>query len=308
MSSFTHPDMEFAELRGLLDRTTDDLMKIQLESRLKDLQTKSNFPVVTFYDSAPPHRTAIFLSSGGVQGMQSVRAALAGEVLIQYEKMFVAQAMSDERTMDGRTRRRRGAPKPALLLTGTPRGSFGFQLEPQRVDDVEVAEIHAVTLKKIAHTIVAVSALESDSIVDAIEDIPDKVIPPLKKLMNTLAQFGSEVKLAFDDAPSEIVTGEQIQAASARLDSEIVDESIKLDGVFRGLTRETLVFDFISDEDGIITGSVSDSLLEKDLTRLHNLTDMRCTASMIRTSVLKVGQRSGRARYTLFDLAPLIDR
>ena len=309
MSDLTQLNLEYAELHALLERTADDpLMKIQLESRLKDLQEKRGaafaYPISTFYEG-PSHRTAIFLSGGGVEGNHSIRSALAGEVLIQYEKMFAAQSMSDERAADGRSRRRRGAAKPALMLTGTPRGSFGFQLEPQRVDDVDVAEIYATSLKKIAHTILAIATTTDGSIGNVIEDIPDSVIAPLKKFINTLAQFGSDVKLAFDDEPSSVPTGSEIKAASARLDSELIDESIKLDGVFRGLTRETLVFDFISDGEGTITGSVSDSLLETDLGRLHNLTDVRCTASLMRSSVVHVGQKSGRLRYTLFDLIPI---
>lgn len=42
-------------------------------------------------------RAAIFLRGGGVQDSAGIRPSLAGEALIQYEKMFTEQAIHDER-------------------------------------------------------------------------------------------------------------------------------------------------------------------------------------------------------------------
>lgn len=136
MNKQTFLQIQTLELQHLLEAAGDDPILVpQLRERLEDAQTEleeSRRQYGTLIPNEPVAlpRAAIFLKGDGVLDSEGIRPALAGEAMIQYEKMFTEQAMHDERDAarkDGRHRRKRGTPKPSLLFTGTPRGSFGLE-------------------------------------------------------------------------------------------------------------------------------------------------------------------------------------
>ena len=96
-----------------------------------------------------------------------IHAALAGEALIQYERMFVEQALHDEREAArkaGRQRRRLGTAPPSLLLTGTPRGSFGLEFVAEPTEGGTLLNIHAQSLRNVAEALARVAESTSESL------------------------------------------------------------------------------------------------------------------------------------------------
>lgn len=307
MSDRSYLQHQSAQLRRLLDEAGDDpILAPQLKQRLEDTEQELKsveqegklFPV----ESALLPRAALFLRGGGVENNEGIRPTLAGEALIQYERMFMEQALHDERVAAreaGRHRRRRGSPMPSLLFTGTPRGSFGLEFVPLRTNEDSQVEVHAKSLQRVGDAIVQITARDR-SLDEAIRDISQGVLYPLKKFLNVLAQYGAELRLATSDAPSRIIESEQIQLAAARLEKELVEEKVELKGVFRGLTRESTFFDLIADGIGVITGTIADSLTEEDLDRIDALTNERCVAEIQKTTLQPVGGPA-RATYLLLD-------
>lgn len=311
MNDHTFLQVQAVQLREMLQGAGDDPILVpQLRQRLADIEEdlrkaeQSNGELfLTAVPSAP--RAALFLQGGGVEASTGIRPSLAGEALIQYERMFVEQALHDEREAArtaGRQRRPRGAPVPALLFTGTPRGSFGLEFATQRAEDESLLEIHSRSLEHVAEALVQVSASDC-SLEQVIRNISPRVLRPMKKFLSVLAQHGAEIRLAFSAAPSQSISGERIKLAAERLDRELEEAELEASGTFRGLTRESLVFDLIADDGVLITGSIADHLTEDDLDRINELTNNRCVASLQKTTLRQLGG-APRESYLLLDAKP----
>jgi hypothetical protein len=308
MNDQTFLQVQALELQRLLDNAGDDpLMRPQLRIRLEEVEKrleelKQKQGSLWLRESNLP-RAAIFLRGGDVHGSEGIRPSLAGEALIQYEKMFTEQALHDEREaarQAGRQRRPRGALMPRLLFTGTPRGSFGLQFVPETADDGPLRDVHAAALHHVADALVAVADSESQSLGTAVERIPPRVLQPLQQFLKTLAQHGVELRLAFSDRSTQTVSPDKVKSAAERLEREVSQETFDCTGIFRGVTRESGYFDLNLDDGHTITGTVADNLTEDDLERIDALTNKRCHAMLQKTTVRTVGG-SATPSYLLLD-------
>lgn len=309
MKDLTFLKVQALQLRRLLESAGDDpILGPQLRARLADAEKELQAALQQNGKLFPPDihelpRAALFLRGGGVQGSEGIRPSLAGETLIQYEKMFIEQALHDEREAArsaGRQRRRRGAPTPGLLFTGTPRGSFGLEFVPQLTDEGTLLEVHARSLRNIAAALVRVAGSDAETLDEAIGPIPPRMLHPLKQFLKTLADNGAELRLAFHDRPSQSLTASQIKTAAERLDRDVTEEEVTLRGTFRGVTLETGHFDLRTDPSDVITGTVADHLTEDDLQRIDELTNKPCNARLLKTTIRSISGTSN-STFVLLD-------
>lgn len=304
MNDLTFLKIQALELQRLLESVGDDPVAVpQLQERLADAerelrasqaQSENLFP----RDIGELPRAALFLKGGGVQGSEGIRPGLAGEVLIQYEKMFIEQALHDEREAArkaGKQRRPREASYPGLLFTATHRGSFGLEFVPQTTEDGALLEIHASSLINVAEALERVAGNDAASLDEAIQPIPAPMLHPLKQFFKTLAQYDVELRLAFHDRPARSLTASQIQTAAVRLERDMTEETVEISGTFRGVTLESGHFDLKTESGEVITGTVADNLTEEDLERIDGLTNKRCQARLQKTMVRSL---SGASRLT----------
>ncbi len=310
MNDRTFLQHQIVQLRQLLGDSGDDpILAPQLRQRLENVENelKGREPEAeTLFSMEPiPPRVALFLKGAAVRDSEGIRPGLAGEALIQYEKMFTEQALHDEREAAraaGRERRRRGSPIPSLLFTGTPRGSFGLEFAPQLLEDRELLPVHAKSLKNIAELLLRISAAEAD-LEQVVESISPRVLQPMKRFLKTLAQYEAEIRLAFSDAPAKSIDANCIRRAAERLEREWGEEEIQVKGVFRGFTWETTVFDLLPDGGTLINGTMADSLTEEDFERIVPLTNHRCIAKL-QVTTLKPVTGPPRQKYLLLDAIP----
>lgn len=307
MNKQTFLQVQTLELQRLLQTAGDDpILAPQLRERLEDAQKELD--EVRRQEGAllprePPElpRAAIFLRGDGVNDSEGIRPGLAGEAMIQYEKIFVEQALHDEREAArkaGRHRRRRGASKPGLLLTGTPRGSFGMEFVPQ-VTDEAVLETHAESLRHVADAIIVV-AEGSSGLDEIVKKIPANVLQHVKSFLVTLARHGAELRLAFPDRSSRSLSAERVKDAAERLDRGVFQQEVTIHGKMRGVTFESGRFDFVSESGDVISGTVADHLTEEEMERLSQLTNQPCNATLQKTAVNKIGGGSP-PNYVLLD-------
>jgi hypothetical protein len=305
MTSQVTLQIQMIELRQMLSNAGDDPILVpQLQERLADVENELKavqhpddnlFPI----EVVDLPRTAIFLRGGGVNGETGIRPGLAGEALIQYERMFTAQAMFDERESArnaGKQRRPRGSAIPGLLFVGTPRGSFGFEFVPQATEDRNLLEIHARSLGAVADTLTTVAAGDFD-----LQRIPARSLQPLKLFFKTLSNYGAELRVAFGNRASRSLSVDDIKYASERLEREVTQDTVKIRGVVRGVTHESGYFDIKPDEGDVITGIVADTFSEEDMQRMDNLMDKPCVAELEKTTVNRIGG-SAVTTYILLDI------
>ena len=301
MNNRTFLQIQAIQLRDLLEKAGDDPILVpQLRERLKDAENELEAAKHQDGSLLPKENVvlpsaAIFLRGGGVQDSEGIRPSLAGEALIQYEKMFTGQAMHDERDAArkaGRQRRPRGASMPGLLFTGTPRGSFGLEFVPQPTEDGLLLEVHARSLRNVADALVRVAGSKSESLDEVVQSIPSRVLQPLKQFLKLLAQHGVDLRLAFHDQPAQSLTAEEIKKAAERLEREVEQKEQRVSGTFRGVTRETGHFDLRTDADEVISGRVDDQFTEDDFDRIDRLTNKPCKAELQRTTVRTIAGTS----------------
>jgi hypothetical protein len=308
MKDRTFQQVDAMELRRLLDAAGDDpILAPQLKDRLDEAERALAEEAPTSPQESPLPRTAIFLRGGGVQDSVGVRPTLAGEALIRYERMFVEQAIHDERMMAkdaGRNGRPRGSPAPELLFVGTPRGSFGLEFVPQTPDDPVLREIHVRALTSITDTLERLASSDSSTIDEIIRNIPSSVLRPMKLFMSTLAQYGAELRLAVQGKTTKSLSADQITATVARLDREVIEETVTLLGELRGVTLESGYFDFVTRDSEVISGTVSNEIRPDELVRIHQLTNSPSVATCLKTTVRLVSG-DGKTSYTLLGARPV---
>lgn len=300
---------QMIELQRLLDKSGDDpILAPQLRDRLneakEELKSATNDPGKLWPKHTPTlPRAAIFLRGGGVQDSTGIRPSFAGEVLVHYEKMFIEQALDDERVAAreaGRKRRPRGAAVPGLLFTGTPRGSFGLEFVPQFHDDDVLADVHSQSLVKVADAITQIAESDDQSLEKIASQIPARVLQPLKLFLTILAREGAELRLAFQKNSSRSLTVDQVRTAAERLEHDVKVETIKISGTFRGVTLDSGDFNLRTDDGTLIVGTVADQLTDEDLERIEQLTNRRGSAEIQETIVRGVAGSESK-RYVLLN-------
>lgn len=314
MNNHAFLQLQTAELQRLLDGAGNDpILGPQLRERLEE--TKRQLAEERrVEDSLIPMelpdlpRAAVFVKGMPVVDSNGIRPALAGEALIQYERMFIEQAIHDERSsaqQKGKKRRPRGAVPPSLLFTGTPRGSFGLEFVPQPTDDSALLTIHAQSLQTVSDTLVKVAAAVDTSELDkAVSEIPSRVLHPLVRFFEVMAEHGAEIRLASCDRKSRTITAIEIAAATERLRNDVQIVTAFVTGVFRGVTLDSGYFDFHIDSGEDINGQVADAMTDDDIERISDLKNQRCEAEIQETSVGKVSGETAK-RFVLIDARPL---
>jgi hypothetical protein len=297
------------ELQRMLEQAGDNpLMARQLRARLEEAGTPietTKQPVGTLVakQTVDLPRFAIFLCGQAEKESVGIRPGLAGEALIQFEKMFVAQALHDERAaarQAGRQRRPKGTPIPSLMFTGTPRGSFGLEFVVQATRDSDLLRVYEQSLQNVAKALVTVSQSDSRSLSEVIGEVPATMLQSLKQFMKTLAQNGTELRIAFPDGQIQSLGLAEVRSAAERLERDLSQSTETVAGVFRGVTHESGYFDLKLPGGEVITGLVADDLCDDDIDRIDTLTNHLCQAKLQKTNVKQI-KGTETSSYVLLD-------
>lgn len=295
-----------AELERLAEVAKEDpVLGPQSMSRLKRAQAQAQAEAAqaeqqgSLLPRTQAFRAAFFLDGEAVAGPLGIDSMLAGQALTYYTKMFAEEARVRERVAAeaaGRARRPRGSGEPKLMLTATPRGSFGFEVTPRTNDDALV-EMHGDVIQSVINTIVSVGS-DSDEPVDGVDN--ERLLPHLKQFFRTLAKHHVSIRFATTTGYRHRLEADRVTAAAERLSREVIERNIEETGVFRGLTLETGRFDFRTDKNELISGEVSGDLGTDELDRIYALKDQRCIAALQQTTIIHVEKTT--TKYLLLDV------
>lgn len=299
--------VQFGQLLELADG--DPVLSPQFRSRLGAAQQKLEAfnrledSLLPKENVAPP-RAAIFVNSRKVEKLNGIRPTLAGNALILYESMFVEQALHDEREdarAAGRQRRPRGAARPELLFTGTPRGSFGMEFVAQSADESQ-AKSYARSLTNVASALQLVAESEPSRLEQTISSIPRSLVPFVRRFFKILSDNDAEIRLAFPDERPVVIGLAKVKDTAERLVRDVSEERLEIPGDFRGLTRDSGYFD-LRTQDGTITGMLAEELAEEDIERIAALANLSCVATIEKRTV-KTVSGSVSNTYVLIDAYP----
>lgn len=282
-------EVQKEELRRLIDLSGNDpLFTPQLQRRLEELEAARVVDDDDDWVHSVP-RAAIFIHGGGVTGVKGIRPQLAGEALTQYERMYVEQAIHDERQARkdaGHQRRAPGTPAPALLFTGTPRGSFGLEFVPVLPAEDTLRQVHAAALQRVSDSIVLVAASGAGDTADTVEDsVPATVLQPMKMFIKALVRYDAELRLVSGEGQSREIKPPQLAAALDRLNRTVAEDEITIKATLQGVTLLTGHFNLTTEADELIDGEVGSEVPESDIKRFHELTGRLCSVILRKRTV-----------------------
>lgn len=120
-----------------------------------------------------------------------------------------------------------------------PRGSFGLEFVPQVSDDASLLASSTRAIETISETLTKVAGEDEPAAEAAMAALLSAVLEPMRLFMKVLAKHGAELRIAYGTQRSATITSRQVGAAFDRLDREVNETEVVMQGKFRGMTLET---------------------------------------------------------------------
>ena len=236
-----------------------------------------------------PVRTVLFFTGDPVLGTQGVDAQFAAQVMEHFQQMVKTQyAFSKHGRVSDRARQKSGQ-EARLLLTGTPRGSFGLELtSPPSEDMIQTVQL-SDTLVTLNAAIKA-AAEDDEAFESAVEGVTPRVFPRLKRFFKTLSDNRAGLRMRSGSLEFNLPT-ERLHAAAERVASlSSRQEEVTVSGTFRGVTLDTGKFDFTTEKGGLISGSTAAFVDENTAEGFMKFFNQPCHATLTKTTIVTRGK------------------
>lgn len=263
--------------------------KAEFERELKELPPPAREP-----------RTVLFFAGGPVLGTRGIDAQFASNVIDHFLQMVKSQYSAAKHGDVGRRGVRRGESEARLLLTGTPRGSFGLELSQPDSEDFVAAEQLSDVLVQLTK-VIEYAGKDDESFAFALDDVSPRVLQRLKEFFKLAFENKARMRIVSGDLECQLDEAAVAQAFDRVSAAETDDQTVEMPGVFRGATHDTWRFDFRSEGGEHVSGRLGDDVTPDEALEMIRLTDVPSVATIHRTLVTT---RSGvlRTRYELIGL------
>lgn len=248
-------------------------------------------------------RTVLFFAGEPVLGSIGIDANFAGQVLVPFQNMVMADYSHRHHGTVGSRGRRSGESQSRLLLTGLPRGSFGLELAKAEGDELFEDDQLADTLSHVTKLVEAAARSDED-FASELDDTAPRVIQNLRDFLGVIAKANASLTLESGDTRCSLppdVASDAFDRVSGTITNE---EEIEVSGVFRGVLLDSWRYDF-NDEAGHKLSGLLDEELSSETVAGWNREyfDRECVARLLKTTVVF---KNGRVRttYRLLDLTP----
>lgn len=248
-------------------------------------------------------RAVLFFTGDPVSGSQGIEVDFMTKVLDHFQQMVKTQYAFAKHGSIGDRARQPGGAEAKLMLTGTPRGSFGLELSQPHPHDLFSAEQLSKSLVQLTQLIKAAGE-DDETFGVELDDVTPRVLQRLRRFFKLLSDSKASLRL---ESGSLIVRMDQarVQQASERVAAVTTKpEKIELKGEFRGATLDTWRFDFRADGGNIISGKLSTEITEETATAMNRLTARQCVGRFERVQVIARGGVL-KERYELISVEPV---
>lgn len=264
----------------------DPLMGPALKQRREDfVQRAAEAP-----PPAPRGRAVMFFTGDPVLGTQGVDAQFAAKIVEHFQQMVTTQyAFSKHGRVSDRARQKSGQ-EARLLLTGTPRGSFGLELTAPPSGDM----IRAVQLSDtlvVLNSAIKAAAEDDEAFASAVEGVAPRVFPRMKRFFKTLADYKAGLRMQSGSLEFRLPTDKLLSAADRVASVTSQREEVLLVGTFRGVTLDTGRFDFAPDEGALITGHTAETVDEETAESFMKFFNKHCGAKLLKITVETRGKK-----------------
>jgi hypothetical protein len=148
------------------------------------------------------------------------------------------------------------------------------------------------------------SAGKSDeAFVHALKDVSPRVHGRLSNFFKVLNANHASIRMQTGDMEIKIDQQHIAEAFNRASSVDVKENTIDMDGVFRGAMLDTWKFDFRRDDAETISGSISTNLDEAQVVKMLVYTNQECTAKVKETQIT-VQSGAVRTCYELIGLTP----
>ncbi|WP_295448887.1 hypothetical protein [uncultured Thiodictyon sp.] len=192
-----------------------------------------------------------------------------------------------------------------LLITNTALGSFGFELEEYRGEQLSLDDPSIIeqALDRTQCLLQGSIDPNDEILADSAAELDQRALDKVRAFISTLADQDATCALQFRERTFRFSDLGQVRASLARLGRDnLHEDTLTLTGEFQGLLSKPRTFQFAADGDlGVITGKVSRAV--PDLDRINRDLGYRRVQMTLLTT--RVG--SDRPRYLLVEVPRLVD-
>ncbi|MFN8524835.1 MAG: hypothetical protein U0821_17195 [Chloroflexota bacterium] len=187
-----------------------------------------------------------------------------------------------------------------LLVTSTAVGSFGFELEEYRGDQLALEEETPVSiaLGQAQELLQGVRGTDEE-LADAATVTDPRAVAAVRSFLETLVSSEAVCALEFRERSVSFADVGEVRRSVARLGHDnLREEEQRLEGAFQGVLPRRRQFEFkLAASDDVITGDVITGTLGPSIADPDSLNAHLHELARIRVTALRVG--SGRPRYVL---------
>lgn len=272
------------------------IMGPQMKHRVEELQEQLD----ALPESSFEAKTTVYFMGEPVEGTRAIDAEFSSKALLPYLEMVKTQFAAITHGQVGRSGPRRREKDARLMITGTPRGSFGFELEAPRSDDLFAEEKLSETLVQLTQVIEAAGVSDLEYL-RVLNDLEERSFPKLKEFFKVLHDNGAGIRLQTGDLEIEMPPS-LIDTAYERTNESFEETaSLTVEGIFRGARLETWDFNLRTDDGIPYTGRIDPDLEEDEVAAMNKRTNERCVADLRRITVT-TGSGKRTTRFVLIDL------
>ena len=285
---------ERTALQRMIDETPQDdvidLASLQAKFRLVEEQLASQG------QGREPARAKLTFSGRPVIGSHGILADFGMKAVNGFTEAVVAVAASLTAPL------RSKGPIPnrgqnQFLITNIAFGSFGFELQEFRAEQLELSEPSSVEQALIQTQALLLAAVEDDDdgLADSIAELDQRAIDKVRTFVSTLEDNGALCALQIEDKVFRFKDTSQIRRTIARMSAaNLHEERQELCGRFEGVlpnTRRTFEFRIDGSRE-VLVGKIGSGVEHPEV--LNNHLNELCTISVV---VTRVG--TGHPRYLL---------
>jgi len=272
---------QVASMDRFLEWAGDDpLMGPGLRARREEFARKAEESPAT---PAPP-RAVLFFTGPAVEGSSGIEVEFMTRVLEHFQQMVKTQYAFTKHGKVGDRARQAGAAESKLLLTGTPRGSFGIELSQPRAGDFLAAGQLSETLVQVTRLIRA-AGQDDEEFGAELDDVPPRILSRLQRFFKVLADSNASLRMESGPLRVKLDAREVAQGAERVSKVEKAASKIELAGTFRGATLDTWRFDFRAQDGRTISGRISSEVSDEDAAAMNQFTNRECLATLAVTTL-----------------------
>jgi len=300
----TRDDKEFAQRQvAAMDRFIPwagdhPLMGPALKQRREEFDMQAR----QLPSAAPAPRAVLFFTGDPIEGSKGIEVEFMTKVLEHFQQMVKTQYAFTKHGRIGDRARQPGGTEAKLLLTGTPRGSFGLELSQPRASDLFTSTQLSATLVRLTQLIKAAGE-DDETFGVELEDVTPRVLGRLRRFFKVLADSKTALRLESGDLSVRLDKERVTQAADRVAAVETKPEMVELRGQFRGATLDTWRFDFRTEAGQSISGRLADELSEPEAALMNGFTNQECVGTFNRISITARGGLP-KERYELVAIRP----